>query len=80
MNVYQKIYHVIVDISSLNIGDSLFAKDITLPEGVGLVTGEDHIIFSVAQQSVVETTSENSEESSEDSTEGETKKEEGSEG
>ncbi len=44
----------IVDISNLDVGDSCFAKDLVLPEGVSLVTGDTHIVFYIAKQAKVE--------------------------
>ena len=36
-----------VDVSALTIGDSLLVKQITLPEGIVAVTGEDSAIFQL---------------------------------
>lgn len=48
---------LIVDISSLKVGNSVHARDLTIPEGVKLVDSADETIVSVvAPQAVQETT------------------------
>lgn len=39
--------HVPVDVSGLRIGDSIFARDLNLPQGVELETDPDELIVSV---------------------------------
>lgn len=46
--------HIEVDISNLNIGQSIHAKDLVLPEGVKLVTHEDEVIATVVAPRVSE--------------------------
>jgi large subunit ribosomal protein L25 len=41
-----------VDISALNIGDSVHVRDITLPEGVEAITDADLTVFLVASPTV----------------------------
>ncbi len=45
---------VTVDVSALNIGDSLHIKDITLPAGVTAVADGDITVFSVSEPNVAE--------------------------
>lgn len=46
--------HIEVDISNLNIGQSIHARDLELPEGVTLVTHEDEVIVTVVAPRVGE--------------------------
>lgn len=46
--------HIEVDISNLNIGQSIHVKDLVLPEGVKLVTHEDEVIATVVAPRVSE--------------------------
>ncbi|HPC76963.1 MAG TPA: 50S ribosomal protein L25 [bacterium] len=46
--------HIEVDISNLNIGQSIHVRDLELPEGVTLVTHEDEVIVTVVAPKVGE--------------------------
>lgn len=39
--------HIEVDITNLNIGDSIHVRDLSVPEGVTVVTSEDEVIVTV---------------------------------
>jgi large subunit ribosomal protein L25 len=39
--------HVDVDVSSLKIGDSIHVKDISLPEGIDILTDKDQTLLTV---------------------------------
>jgi large subunit ribosomal protein L25 len=45
---------IVVDVSALNIGDSLHVRDIKLPPGVTAVPDEDLTVFLVSEPTVVE--------------------------
>ncbi len=53
--------HIEVDVSHMTAGDNLHVRDLTLPEGISLVTEEDRLVVSVSHPRVVaeeETTTE----------------------
>lgn len=58
---------VVIDISNLNIGDTLFVKDIKLPDGVEKLDDEEEVVLSILapKTSEVEETEESVEESEE---------------
>jgi large subunit ribosomal protein L25 len=45
---------LIVDVSKLNVGDSLYVRDIQTPEGVNILTGKDISVFSVTMPKMEE--------------------------
>jgi large subunit ribosomal protein L25 len=45
---------IVVDVSGLNIGETLHVRDIKLPPGVTAVPDEDHTIFLVSEPTVAE--------------------------
>ncbi|HDO22012.1 MAG TPA: 50S ribosomal protein L25 [Nitrospirae bacterium] len=46
--------HFMMDISGLEIGDSIHVKDIEIPEGVTVLSGIDEVLFSVVEPAKVE--------------------------
>lgn len=47
--------HIEVDVSAMTAGDSLYVRDLTLPEGIAWVTEEDRLVFSVSHPRAQET-------------------------